>query len=149
MTTTHKRSKRQLYIGIAFITLAIVAALLRSFGPSSSSGPETEFLRVDELVGISDVEAIERLGEPTARLEFIPGEDPNAMRVQVADRISDTGGNLPDEIIELSWFGPEYITTVWFIAERETPGSAPLLRSVDSVRYLRTPQAAQPGTPLD
>jgi len=149
MTTPHRRSKRQLYIGIAFITFAIVAALLRSYGPGSSPNAESEFIRVDELIGISDQEAIERLGEPTARLEFIPGEDPNPLRMEVAGRLAQSGITPSGEILELSWFGPEFVTTVWFVADPETTGSATWLRSVDSVRYDRASQAEQPGTPLD
>ena len=149
MTTTHKRSKRQLYIGLAFITLAIVAALFRSFGPSSSSDSEPEFFRVDELIGLSDQEVIERLGEPTARLEFIPGEDPNALRMQMAERLTQDGTDPSGEILELSWFDPEFITTVWFVAESDEAGSAAPPRSVDSVRYARSTQTEPAASSLD
>ncbi len=137
MATPYRRSKRQLYIGIVFITLAIVAALLRSYGPGSSPVAQSAYVREDGLIGISEAQAIERMGEPTARLEFIPGDDENPLRTQVVDRRTASGGELPETILELSWFGQESITTVWFVRDHASDDASTAYQSVDAVRYAR------------
>jgi hypothetical protein len=144
--TTPKRSKRQLYIGIFFITAAILAALLRSIGSSSPAG-SSDFIRVDDLIGISTQQATDRLGEPTARLSFNPADESSALRVQVVERLTQSGQQVPETMIELSWFDASTVTTVWFIAA--DPADDASYRSIDSVRYSRPPAEQPSGTPLD
>lgn len=148
MATPYRRSKRQLYIGIVFITLAIMAALLRSYGPGSSPASQSSYVREDELIGMSEAQAIEQLGEPTARLEFMPGEDNNPLRMQVTDRLSESEAAPTEPILELSWFGQESITTVWFVRDKNSAGSEAQYQSIDAVRYPRG-AIPQDGTPLD
>jgi len=141
--TKHKRSKRQLYIGVFFIAAAIIAALLRSIGPSSPAN-SFEFTRLDDLIGISTEQAADRLGEPTARLMFDPAEDSNPLRTQVADQLSKTGRQVPETILELTWFDGDAVITIWFVAADS--GEQATYRSIDSVRYTRQ-TAEQPNEP--
>ncbi len=144
MTTPHKRSKRQLYIGIFFIVAAILAALLRSIGPSGTVSDQN-YVRVDELIGISLDQTIDRLGEPTAQLSFSPGDDPNPMREQVTQVLRDAGKAVPELILEASWFNPDSITTVWYVEQSDEGG----FRSIDSVRYARRKPDDQAVPALD
>lgn len=140
MDTQPRRSRRQLYLGFFFVGLALIAALIRTFTVPATNA-ETDYTRIEEVIGLPMEQVHTQLGEPTATLEFNPADDPNPLRRQVSDRLMETGASVPEQIIEQSWFDGDTITTIWFIAgEADEP---PV--SIDSVRYRRS----QSGTALD
>lgn len=132
MEQRRRRSKRQLYLGILFVSLAIGAALLRS-GLPSASPPAAEY------IGISVQESLNRLGEPTTRLEFYPDEAFHAERAAIIERIRKSGKPMPEAFVELAWFEGENIITLRFAAEVDDEGNiVPRGTSIDAQRSVRT-----------
>ncbi len=113
MEQRRPRSKRQLYLGIFFVSLAILAALLRSGFPSASTGTGG----ASEYVGLTVTESIDQLGEPTTRIEFYPDEDFHAERAALIDRLEKAGEPVPEVFVELAWFQDGEIVTLRFPAE--------------------------------
>lgn len=135
MEKRRPRSKRQLYLGILFVSLAVVAALLRSGLPS----PAPVAGGASELVGLTVSEIIARLGEPTTRTEFYPDEDFHAERAAFIDRLRRSGEPVPEVFLELAWFVEERIVTVRFPAKfDEELGVVPSGESVDARRSTRS-----------
>lgn len=134
MEKRRPRSKRQLYLGILFVSLAVVAALLRSGFPSPTPGAGG----ASELVGLTVSEIIARLGEPTTRTEFYPDEDFHAERAALIDRLRRSGEPVPEVFLELAWFVDERIVTVRFPAEfDEERGVVASGESIDARRSTR------------
>jgi hypothetical protein len=136
MEQRRPRSKRQLYLGIFFVSLAILAALLRSGFPSASTGTGG----ASEFVGLTVTESVDQLGEPTTRVEFYPDEDFHAERAALIDRLQKAGEPVPEVFVELAWFQDGEIVTLRFPAEFDENGEVIVSsRSIDAQRSPRTP----------
>lgn len=112
--------------------LAIVVALIRTCTAPAPTG-DGGYEQIEAVIGLTVEETTEQLGEPTASLEFDPAEDQNPLRLEVSRLLTESGTTLPDQLLELSWFEGDTITTVWFVPDADTGR----LRSIESVRYRR------------
>lgn len=129
-----RRSKRQLYLGILFVTLAFIVAGLRTW---LGSAPSSEYQQLPDLIGLSSSEAIATLGQPTARMQFEPADESNPLRLQVMQRLESSPAGIPEMIHEYTWFSDDdTVTTIWFINTSPDPEITEL-HSIDSVRYKR------------
>lgn len=132
--TQPRRSKRHLYLGIFFLSLAFLVAILRTV---SSGGPGTPdgLTRDREHIGITMEQAIDQLGEPTSRAEFYADEDFNSDRAATIERMKESGKPMPEVFLELAWFSPEDLLAIRFPGEFDENGDAqPSGVSIDAVR---------------
>ncbi|MFI4855239.1 MAG: hypothetical protein ACIAQF_09735 [Phycisphaerales bacterium JB065] len=138
--TPPRRSKRQLYLGIFFVSLAFLVAIVRTV---SSGGPGTPdgLTRVREHIGITMEQAIDQLGEPTSRAEFYADEDFNSDRAATIERMRESNKAMPEVFLELAWFSPEDLLAIRFPGEFNENGDAQASGvSIDAVRRkLPTP----------
>lgn len=132
--TKPRRSKRQLYLGIFFVSLAFLVAILRTVSSGGGTGHDG-ITRVQEHIGLTVDQAIERLGEPTSRAEFYPDESFNSDRARTIERLKNSGVAMPEVFLELAWFSPESMLALRFPGEFDDNGEVqPSGASIDAVR---------------
>jgi hypothetical protein len=145
MTNPPRRSKRQLYLGFFFVSLAILVALARTFLGSSPTGTH-DAAHAPQHIGITTDEAMSRLGEPTSRAEFYPDEAFNPERSALVERLRAEGREVPPVFLELAWFGETEILTIRFPAALDEAGQAtPIGPSLGATRQLRPTDATPDG----
>ena len=136
METRRPRSKRQLYLGILCVSLAFIAAILRSGFPSATP----PIGNAPELLNITVEQSFEILGEPTTRIEFYPDEDFHSERAALIDRLEKSGAPVPDVFVELAWLDETQVVTLRFAADTDDQGTVSISGpSIDANRSPRLP----------
>lgn len=121
MAQQTRRSKRQLYLGFFFVTLAIVVAVARTmFGPTPVQPGTSD--RSESFIGVTIDEAIATLGEPTTRAEFYADESFHPDRSAMIQGLERSGEPVPEVFVELAWFTSDEVLTVRFPAAVDENG---------------------------